>query len=156
MAWCCPGDKPLSESMMFSLLMHLCVARPQWVNGQDISSHGIALLISGYSSFSIRRGHRNHHRITCKTTSHLLLCACKLSLLPTLPAAVFDLMHSAHFTKCFWAHYTNLINMDGSDVNKANLRDLIAATSLVTSNWIQIVIFSTHVTVKFDGWPQKR
>ena len=39
--------------------------------------------------------------------------------------------------------------------NKANLRDLIAATGLVISNWIQIVIFSARVTVKFDGWPRK-
>ena len=39
--------------------------------------------------------------------------------------------------------------------NKANLRDLIAATGLVIANWIQIVNFSARVTVKFDGWPQK-
>ena len=39
--------------------------------------------------------------------------------------------------------------------NKANLRDLIAATGLVISNWIQIVNFSARVTVKFDGWPCK-
>ena len=42
-----------------------------------------------------------------------------------------------------------------SQLNKANLRDLIAATGLVISNWIQIVNFSTRVTVKFDGWPRK-
>ena len=41
------------------------------------------------------------------------------------------------------------------EYNKANLRDLIAATGLVISNWIQIVNFSAHVTVKFDGWPCK-
>ena len=41
------------------------------------------------------------------------------------------------------------------NVNKANLRDLIAATGLVISNWIQIVNFSACVTVKFDGWPCK-
>ena len=29
-----PGDKPLSEPMMVSLLTHICVARPQWVNTQ--------------------------------------------------------------------------------------------------------------------------
>ena len=40
-------------------------------------------------------------------------------------------------------------------VNKANLRDLIAATGLAISNWIQIVNFSARVTVKFDGWPCK-
>ena len=32
MAWRRPGDKPLSESMMVSLLTHICVTRPQWVN----------------------------------------------------------------------------------------------------------------------------
>ena len=31
MAWRWPGDKPLSEPMMVSLLMHICVTRPQWV-----------------------------------------------------------------------------------------------------------------------------
>ena len=28
MAWRRPGDKPLSEPMMVSLLMHICVTRP--------------------------------------------------------------------------------------------------------------------------------
>ena len=32
MAWRRPGDKPLSEAMMVSLLTHICVARPHWVN----------------------------------------------------------------------------------------------------------------------------
>ena len=31
-AWRWPGDKPLSEPMMASLLTHICVTRPQWVN----------------------------------------------------------------------------------------------------------------------------
>ena len=29
MAWRRPGDKPLSEAMMVSLLTHICVTRPQ-------------------------------------------------------------------------------------------------------------------------------
>ena len=37
MAWCRPGDKPLSEPMMVSSLTHICVTRPQWVN--KLSSH---------------------------------------------------------------------------------------------------------------------
>ena len=32
MAWRCPGDKPLSEPMIVSLAMHICVTRPQRVN----------------------------------------------------------------------------------------------------------------------------
>ena len=32
MAWCWPVNKPLSEPMMLSLLMHICITQPQWVN----------------------------------------------------------------------------------------------------------------------------
>ena len=31
MAWRRPGDKPLSEAMMVSILTHICVSRLQWV-----------------------------------------------------------------------------------------------------------------------------
>ena len=37
MAWRRPGDKPLSESIMVSLLTHICVTRPQWVNSPQPS-----------------------------------------------------------------------------------------------------------------------
>ena len=32
MAWCRPGNKPLSEPMMVRLPTHICVTLPQWVN----------------------------------------------------------------------------------------------------------------------------
>ena len=31
MAWRWPGDKPLSQPILFSLLTHICVTRPEWV-----------------------------------------------------------------------------------------------------------------------------
>ena len=62
------------------------------------------------------------------------------------PQYVITLLLDPHWTY-FWKHYLCY--------NKANLRDLIAATGLVISNWIQIVNFSARVTVKFDGWPCK-
>ena len=34
MTWHWPGDKPLSEPMIVSLLMHICVTRSQWVYAQ--------------------------------------------------------------------------------------------------------------------------
>ena len=37
MAWRRSGDKPLSEAMMVSLLKHICVTRPQWVNSSSPS-----------------------------------------------------------------------------------------------------------------------
>ena len=39
MAWCRPGDKPLSEPMMVSLSKHICVTRPQWVKDAIIKTH---------------------------------------------------------------------------------------------------------------------
>ena len=33
MTWPRPGNKPLSEPTMVSLLTHICITRPQWVNG---------------------------------------------------------------------------------------------------------------------------
>ena len=32
MAWCRSGDKSFSEQMVVSLLTHICVTRPYWVN----------------------------------------------------------------------------------------------------------------------------
>ena len=32
MAWCRPGNKPLSQPMMVRLPTHICITRPQWVN----------------------------------------------------------------------------------------------------------------------------
>ena len=32
MAWYLVGAKPLSEAMLVSLLTHICVTRPQWIN----------------------------------------------------------------------------------------------------------------------------
>ena len=32
LAWYQSGDKPLSELIMFSFLVHICITQPQWVN----------------------------------------------------------------------------------------------------------------------------
>ena len=47
MAWRRPGDKPLSEPIIVSLLTHICVIRPQWVytycNAQSMEKHRLAV-----------------------------------------------------------------------------------------------------------------
>ena len=49
MAWRRPGDKPLSETMMVSLLTHICVTRHQWVKRTvaRIATRKEALLLNG-------------------------------------------------------------------------------------------------------------
>ena len=48
MAWRRPGDKPLSEPMMVSLLTHICVTRPQWVNVKAPLTVQTLLIVSSF------------------------------------------------------------------------------------------------------------
>ena len=43
MAWHQPGDKPLSETMMVRLPMHICVTRPQWVKMEPALFAGVPM-----------------------------------------------------------------------------------------------------------------
>ena len=49
MAWHRPGNKPLSEAMLVSLLMHKCVTRPQWVKASSFreGNRGSTLFMIG-------------------------------------------------------------------------------------------------------------
>ena len=72
--------------------------------------------------------------------------------------ALYKCVQLLYFTTFYWWYQSFLYANYAKtwfEKNKANLRDLIAATGLVIPNWIQIVNFSPHVTVKFDGWPCK-
>ena len=51
MAWHRLGDKPLSEPMMVSLLMHIFVTWPQWVNVQLLNSFIVCRLINYNTHF---------------------------------------------------------------------------------------------------------
>ena len=53
MVWRRPGDKTLSEPMMVSLLTHICVTRPQWVNlvMQAINDIGYSRLSTNRARF---------------------------------------------------------------------------------------------------------
>ena len=62
MAWRRPGDKPLSEPMMVSLLTHICVTRPHWVKtGME---YVVSYHISGGLSVYVSMVNRTLTRIT--------------------------------------------------------------------------------------------
>ena len=54
MVWCRPGDKPLCEPMMVSLLTHICITQPQWVNSLILGDVAIILIIYFSNSFYLR------------------------------------------------------------------------------------------------------
>ena len=51
------GDKPLSEAMMVSLLTHICISQPQWVNSLALVRYGcnfkLVILVSKIDVLSI-------------------------------------------------------------------------------------------------------
>ena len=53
MAWRRPGDKPLSEPMIVSLLTHICVTRPQWIKRLNIFQKTIDIV--GFLHVGYRR-----------------------------------------------------------------------------------------------------
>ena len=58
MAWRRSGDKPLSEPMIVSLLTHICVTRPQWVNSvADWRCRACCQSHSGSVGQTVPRGH---------------------------------------------------------------------------------------------------
>ena len=72
MAWRRPGNKPLSEPMMVSLLMHICVIRPQWVkycvNGNHTSTEILCRMKSHQQHFNIVQ---NINPISTKTLCNM-------------------------------------------------------------------------------------
>ena len=75
MAWCRPGDKPLSEPMLVSLLTHICVAWPQWVNRTQSRTHPerlcVPLHLHKLFYFSIKFMHIISAVIMCDITSKI-------------------------------------------------------------------------------------
>ena len=56
MAWRRPGDKSLSEPMVVTILTHICVTRPQWVNNSySITNFGHRRLVISYHQQDITR-----------------------------------------------------------------------------------------------------
>ena len=62
MAWHRIGDKPLSELMLISLSMHICVTQPQWVNKESEISQIDKLIKQNFSNPLPCPGHL---KITC-------------------------------------------------------------------------------------------
>ena len=85
MAWRLPGVKPLSEPMMVSLLMHICVTRPQWVKQYDIK---LVLLTVLYWDQIVLWNYIDCGRIPTVAGSYLLSVwrLCMTRLITHLPA----------------------------------------------------------------------
>ena len=65
MAWHRPGDKPLYEPMMVSLVTYICVTRPQWVNAS--SNFMILPIISVINSLVPERCSHNLNWVIIKS-----------------------------------------------------------------------------------------
>ena len=77
MAWRRLGDKPLSEPMLVSLLTHICVTRPQWVNWL-CPGDNYMLVISLPSLVQAVAHHINHYWVSsfifCRVILSVITC----------------------------------------------------------------------------------
>ena len=71
--WRRSGDKPLSESLMVSLLAHICITRPQWVN-MNISTF-IVILDKAFTEWK----QLNYNQ--CLSQIHMWVIATSLQIL---------------------------------------------------------------------------
>ena len=62
MVWRRPGDKPLSEPVMVSLLTHICVTRRQWVN-ESVHIYPIYSGLFHWHGWSYSGPLFNHHQV---------------------------------------------------------------------------------------------
>ena len=84
MAWCHPGDKPLSEPMLISLPTHICVTRPQRVKCSGLYAHRAC----------------GSYQFTCSTK--IFTCPANICKIPV------KLKYNAQKIKCFWSDHWSL------------------------------------------------
>ena len=119
MAWRRQGDKPLSEPMVASLLTHICVARPQWVD-INCKTHTAILntfrsyqldvmmeMCQGLYFYSVRANTKCVHdgRILIRATIYWLKLISHKAIWPPFRRRCFQ----THFRKCknfvFWLKF---------------------------------------------------
>ena len=88
MAWCRPGDKPLSEPMMVSLTTHICVTRPQCVKMRLILSD-IASTFCVYI----------HNKFVCDIYQNINRATVEYINIYTR-VVLFDILRNANVTPC--------------------------------------------------------
>ena len=103
MAWCCLGDKPLSEPMLVSLLTQICITRPQWVsNWCDPSTLSkqlpkiVGIIFNVSAKFPWNKSYPTVARKPAKVSnclrhcSNLILCALHKNLPASCPSPVWS------------------------------------------------------------------
>ena len=69
MAWCCPGNMPLSKPMVVSLLTHICVTQPQWVQAGHCNSLKIEYVDGIYEYVDEIYGGALYFQKSCRDSS---------------------------------------------------------------------------------------
>ena len=107
MVWRRPGAKPLSEPMMVSLLTHICVTRPQWVN----SSNATQILVLGKSQSRANA----HYTVPWSHSGDTWLATCSIQKrnlhISVLNEALWD-MKQVHSAICELVQFGSRTKLD--------------------------------------------
>ena len=96
MAWRRPGDELLSEPMMVSLLMHICVTPPQWFRALSPNHTSLYTQVLQASSIFIRCGSRTNELWTKDhwTSQCLLYPGFALDIFKMGPETIWDTLET--------------------------------------------------------------
>ena len=118
-----------------------------------LSIHFFVCHTSGFQVISVETIENFIWNFICKIF-HICSTLCHVVGCPSQHIIIVWIMNQSHILPD-WGRHADMAN-GCLHFNKANLRDLIAATGLVILLKLDSNRrFFAHVTLKFDGWPRK-
>ena len=151
-----PGNKPLSEPMMVSLLTPICAIRPQWVNMARVSGtfrfanhmrigNHIFLMPGSLTDWSI---FKIHHRYPCSFTDES-----EMNITDTLLIIMSSYMPNKHgYITPILQNITEFYSLDSSWISKWHmfstcLRDIC----IIYINAITLLMYELSIASLNDG-----
>ena len=134
MAWGRPGDKPLSDPLMISVLTHICVTRPQWVKSlgqRDAYMH--------YQPWPSLVQIMAFHMFGTKPLSEPMLYHCQFNHSEQTSVKMYLKLKHFHSTKCIWKYRLEYVG-----------HFVLASMCLWAHKLLLLIIFVTYWFVQYS------
>ena len=134
MAWCRPGDKPLSDPLMVIVVTHICVTWPQWVKSlgqRDAYMH--------YQPWPSLVQIMAFHMFGTKPLSEPMLYHCQVNPSEQTSVKMYSKLKHFHSTKCIWKYRLEYVG-----------HFVVASMSWWAHKLLLLIIFVTYWFVQYS------
>ena len=140
MAWHRPSDKSLSEPITVSLLTHVCVTRPQWVNVTSSTRFGLSLMV--VNGLCFRCYHL--HTLSLHTNMNGLYMNIKMNMPNHFPHRLGWMYCKSKWTRHLEGHPNDQMNAGTCDVCEARKFKCVKRKSIIQWRAIWWEFHSDH------------